>query len=163
MKVKVKTSVGNFEISLFTEKAPITTTNFVSYIEDGFYVNTIFHRVIDGFMIQGGGFTEEMEEKPTRKSIQNEADNGLLNKSLTIAMARTSDPNSATAQFFINLMDNSFLNFTSKTPEGWGYAVFGEVTKGKNVVYKIGKSDTRTYGFYEDVPVKPIVIENISI
>ena len=114
MKVKVKTSVGNFEISLFTEKAPITTTNFVSYIEDGFYVNTIFHRVIDGFMIQGGGFTEEMEEKPTRKSIQNEADNGLLNKSLTIAMARTSDPNSATAQFFINLMDNPFLNFTSR-------------------------------------------------
>jgi len=158
-RVTMETSLGSITLELYPDKAPATVANFLSYVDEGFYNGTIFHRVIRGFMIQGGGFTESMQEKPTRAPITNEADNGLKNERGTIAMARTPDPNSATAQFFINAKDNTFLNFKNKSPEGYGYCVFGKVTKGLDVVDAIEKTPTTTKGFYQDVPAKPVVIK----
>ena len=157
--VELKTSMGDIVLALEPDKAPKTVANFVQYVKDGFYDGTIFHRVIDGFMIQGGGFTPAMKQKETRGPIPNEADNGLKNDRGTIAMARTSDPNSATAQFFINLVDNDALNFTSADAEGYGYCVFGKVVKGMDVVDAIRQVPTENRGPYGDVPVKPVVIE----
>ena len=162
MKYTVSTSLGKFTLSLFPEDAPVTVKNFSAYVEENFYNKTIFHRVIDGFMIQGGGFNKNLEEKATRESIKNEANNGLSNKALTIAMARTNDPHSASSQFFINLVDNLFLDFNEETSDGWGYAVFGEVTDGQETIFKLGKVQTGTRGFFQDVPVKPIEIQKIS-
>ena len=162
MKYIVSTSFGKFTLSLFPENAPVTVKNFSAYVEENFYNNTIFHRVIDGFMIQGGGFDKNLEEKSTNDPIKNEASNGLSNKALTIAMARTSDPHSASAQFFINLVDNPFLDFNEETPDGWGYAVFGEVVDGQETIFKIGKAQTGTHGFFQDVPVEPIEITKIA-
>ena len=161
MKYTVYTNFGKFTLSLFPEDAPATVKNFSEYVEENFYNNTIFHRVIDGFMIQGGGFDNNLEEKLTKEAIKNEANNGLSNKALTIAMARTSDPHSASSQFFINLVDNTFLDFKEETLDGWGYAVFGEVIDGQETVFKIGKVQTRTHGFFQDVPVNPIEIQKI--
>ena len=161
MKYTVYTSFGKFTLSLFPEDAPATVKNFSEYVEDDFYNNTIFHRVIDGFMIQGGGFDNNLEEKLTKEAIKNEANNGLSNKALTIAMARTSDPHSASSQFFINLVDNTFLDFKDETLNGWGYAVFGEVIDGQETIFKIGKVQTGTRGFFQDVPVNPIEIQKI--
>ena len=161
MKYTVYTSFGKFTLSLFPEDAPATVKNFSEYVEDDFYNNTIFHRVIDGFMIQGGGFDNNLEEKLTKEAIKNEANNGLSNKALTIAMARTSDPHSASSQFFINLVDNTFLDFKDETLDGWGYAVFGEVIDGQETIFKIGKVQTGTHGFFQDVPVNPIGIQKI--
>ena len=162
MKYTVSTSFGNFTLSLFPEDAPTTVENFSTYVEENFYNSTIFHRVIDGFMIQGGGFDKNLEEKSTKEAIQNEANNGLSNKALTIAMARTSEPHSASSQFFINLVDNTFLDFSEETSDGWGYAVFGEVIDGQETIFKIGKVQTGTRGFFQDVPVKPIEIQKIT-
>jgi len=159
----LKTNYGELEIELDFEKAPKTAANFQKYVEDGFYNGTIFHRVIDGFMIQGGGFDEEMKQKETRAPIENEADNGLKNDDLTLAMARTMDPHSATAQFFINVKDNDFLNFKSKDSQGWGYCVFGKVTKGEDVVRKIKNVDTASKNGHQDVPVENVVIESASV
>ena len=159
----IETNMGNISLSLDETKAPKTVANFVNYARKGFYDNTIFHRVIDNFMIQGGGFTENMVQKPTDKAINNEADNGLKNNVGTIAMARTGDPNSATSQFFINTADNDFLNFKSKTPQGYGYAVFGKVTSGMDVVRKISKVKTATRGFHQDVPTEAVIIRKVSI
>ena len=156
--VKLETSMGDILIELDTENAPNTTANFLEYVNAGHYDGTIFHRVIDGFMIQGGGMNAEMEEKPTRKPIENEADNGLANDAYTIAMARTMDPHSATAQFFINVKKNDFLDHTAKTPQGWGYAVFGKVAEGQGVVNKIKKVATGRKGMHDDVPVEPVSI-----
>ena len=161
MKYIVSTSFGKFTLSLFPEDAPVTVKNFSAYVAENFYNNTIFHRVIDGFMIQGGGFDKNLEEKLTKEPIKNEANNGLSNKALTIAMARTSDPHSASAQFFINLVDNPFLDFNEETSDGWGYADFGEVVDGQETIYKIGKTQTGTHGFFQDVPVEPIEIKKI--
>ena len=158
-RVTMETSLGKITLELYPDKAPVTVANFLSYVDEGFYNGTIFHRVIRGFMIQGGGFTESMQEKPNKAPITNEADNGLKNERGTIAMARTPDPNSATAQFFINAKDNTFLNFKNKSPEGYGYCVFGKVTKGLDVVDAIEKTPTTTKGFYQDVPAKPVVIK----
>jgi len=156
--VELKTSLGDIILELFPEQAPATVANFEKYVKDGFYDGTIFHRVIDGFMIQGGGMDAQMAEKPTRPPVANEADNGLKNTSYTIAMARTQDPHSATAQFFINVADNQFLNHTGKNPRGWGYAVFGKVVKGTEVVDKIKKVATTTRQRHENVPVEPVTI-----
>jgi peptidyl-prolyl cis-trans isomerase B (cyclophilin B) len=156
--VKIETSLGEIEIELNEEKAPETVANFISYVKSGHYDGTIFHRVINGFMIQGGGLTEDMKEKPTGNPIQNEADNGLSNDAYTIAMARTMDPHSATAQFFINVKKNDMLNFYSKTPHGWGYAVFGKVAKGHGVVNKIKGVATGSKMGHDDVPVQPVKI-----
>ena len=161
MKFTVFTNVGEFTLSLYPKKAPETVKNFSTYVNEKFYDGTIFHRVIEGFMIQGGGFEENFEEKPTNPPIRNEANNGISNTELTVAMARTSDPHSASSQFFINLVDNSFLDFKGETPDGWGYAVFGKVIKGQDTVYKIGKTETGTRGFFQDVPKKPIRIEKV--
>ena len=162
--VLVETNLGNFELELFPDQAPKSVANFLEYVNSGFYNGTVFHRVIDGFMIQGGGFTPEYERKPTNAPIVNEADNGLKNQRGTIAMARTMEPNSATAQFFINVKDNDFLNHTSKTPRGWGYAVFGKVVKGMDVVDKIRKVKTGPGGvFPQDVPQEAVIIERITI
>ncbi len=161
--VKLETSKGDILIALDAEKAPETTANFIQYVREGHYDGTIFHRVIDGFMIQGGGYDRDMNQKETRPPIRNEAQNGLKNDAYTIAMARTSDPHSATAQFFINVKDNDFLNFTSPTPQGWGYAVFGKVTEGRDVVDAIKSVRTGTRGFHRDVPVEPVVILKASI
>ncbi len=163
MKVNFETNLGNITIELDKKKAPKTVNNFVKYIQEGHYDKTIFHRVINGFMIQGGGFEKNMKEKATTAPIENEADNGLKNKAYTLAMARTSDPHSASAQFFINLVDNDFLNHSSKTMSGWGYAVFGKVIKGMEVVDKISEVATATKGFHDDVPVKPITIKKATI
>ena len=163
MKVNLETNLGNITIELDKKKAPKTVNNFVKYIQEGHYDKTIFHRVINGFMIQGGGFEKNMKEKATTAPIENEADNGLKNKAYTLAMARTSDPHSASAQFFINLADNDFLNHSSKTMSGWGYAVFGKVIKGMEVVDKISEVATATKGFHDDVPVKPITIKKATI
>lgn len=158
-KVKLSTSKGDIVLELNAEKAPITVANFVQYVNDGHYDGTIFHRVIDGFMIQGGGFAPGMKEKKDgRASIQNEADNGLKNDIYTIAMARTPDPHSASAQFFINAADNDFLNFRSKTAQGWGYAVFGAVIEGQDVVDAIEKVKTGSNGFHQDVPKEDVLI-----
>jgi peptidyl-prolyl cis-trans isomerase B (cyclophilin B) len=156
--VKLETSQGDITLELFPDKAPATVENFVQYVKDGFYNGTIFHRVINGFMIQGGGLDAQMNQKPTRAPIKNEADNGLKNEAYTIAMARTMDPHSATAQFFINVADNANLNHTGKDPRGWGYAVFGKVVKGKEVVDKIKAVSTGNKGMHQNVPVEPVTI-----
>lgn len=161
--VELETTMGNIVIELNQEKAPNTVANFLEYVKSGHYDGTIFHRVIDGFMIQGGGMDANMTEKSTNAPIQNEADNGLKNEVGTIAMARTSDPHSATAQFFINVKDNSFLNFSGKNPQGWGYAVFGKVTEGMDIVNKIKGVPTGKYGFHADVPTTPVVITHAKV
>lgn len=161
--ITIQTNQGNIQIELNGEKAPKTVANFLSYIEDDFFNGTIFHRVIPGFMIQGGGFDAEMQQKPTKGTVENEANNGLANDTGTIAMARTPDPHSATAQFFINLKDNDFLNFSSETSQGWGYAVFGKVTEGMDIVEKIAKVQTGSHGPHQDVPVETVLIESISV
>jgi peptidyl-prolyl cis-trans isomerase B (cyclophilin B) len=161
--ITLHTNYGDIVIELDFEKAPKTAANFKQYVEEGFYNGTIFHRVIDGFMIQGGGFTEDFEQKKTRETIENEADNGLQNLTGTLAMARTNDPHSATAQFFINVKDNSFLNHTSKNSSGWGYCVFGKVTAGMDVVNKIKGVKTGTKGFHQDVPKEAVIIQTATI
>lgn len=161
--VQFDTSAGVIELELYADKAPQTVANFLDYVQSGHYDGTIFHRVIDGFMIQGGGFDANMTEKRTGTPIKNEADNGLSNDIGTIAMARTSDPHSATAQFFINVNNNSFLNYSSPTPQGWGYAVFGKVTSGMDVVNAIKGVPTGKYGFHGDVPLEPVVINSAKI
>lgn len=157
------TNHGDITLELNHEKAPKTAANFEAYVKDGFYDGVIFHRVIDGFMIQGGGFEPGMLQKDTKDSIENEADNGLPNDTGTIAMARTMDPHSASAQFFINLSDNSFLNHTAKTAQGWGYAVFGKVTEGMDVVNKIKQVKTTSRAGHQDVPVEDVIIVSAEI
>ena len=161
--IRFITNHGNIDIELDFDKAPVTAQNFQQYAEDGFYNGTIFHRVIPGFMIQGGGMESGMKEKDTREPIANEADNGLKNARGTIAMARTSDPHSASAQFFINLVDNHFLNHTSKTTAGWGYAVFGKVVAGMDIVDKIATVKTGRSSMHRDVPLEEVVIEKTEI
>ena len=161
--VEFDTTYGNIVIELNAEKAPVTVANFIDYVESGHYDGLIFHRVIDGFMIQGGGMDSEMNEKRTGTPIKNEADNGLKNTTGTIAMARTSDPHSATAQFFINVRDNDFLNYSSPTPQGWGYAVFGQVIEGMDVVNQIKGVPTGRFGYHADVPTTPIVINSAKV
>lgn len=167
--VTLHTNFGDIKIKLDFDKTPVTAENFLNYCKEGFYNNTIFHRVIDGFMIQGGGMESGMREKATKAPIQNEANNRLSNKRGTIAMARTSDPHSATAQFFINVADNDFLNYRSKEMFGrevvqeWGYAVFGEVVEGMDVVDKIKKVKTGNKGFHQDVPTEDVVITSVSV
>ena len=158
-KVKLATSMGDIVVQLDPAKAPKTVENFLQYVADKHYDGTVFHRVINNFMIQGGGFTADMQQKPTLAPIENEAANGLKNDAYTIAMARTNDPHSATAQFFINVVDNAFLNHTSPTPQGWGYAVFGKVVQGQDVVDAIRKVRTTRKGFHDDVPFDPVVID----
>lgn len=161
--VKLETSMGEILLELDAEKAPKTTANFLEYVKNGQYDGTIFHRVIDGFMIQGGGMTADMQEKDTGNPIENEADNELKNDAYTVAMARTMDPHSATAQFFINVKNNDFLNHTAKTPQGWGYAVFGKIAKGHKVVNQIKGVSTGRNGMHDDVPVEPIEIIKAEI
>ena len=161
--VILHTNMGDIKLELNPEKAPVTVENFIKYVKEGHYDGTIFHRVISNFMIQGGGFDKDMTQKPTGAPIKNEADNGLKNEIGTIAMARTQDPDSATAQFFINVADNSFLNFSSKTIQGWGYAVFGKVVDGMDVVNAIKNVKTTTQGYYENVPVSPVIIEKAEL
>ena len=161
--VKLHTNFGIITLDLDEQKAPQTVANFVQYVKDGHYANTIFHRVIDGFMIQGGGFEPGMKQKPTRTPVKNEADNRLKNDTYTIAMARTPDPHSATAQFFINVSDNDFLNYTASTAQGWGYCVFGRVTEGTEVVDKIRKVKTGNRGMHQDVPVDDVVIQKAEV
>lgn len=161
--VKLTTNFGDITIELFAEKAPITVANFISYVEKGFYDGVIFHRVIKDFMIQGGGFDINMKQKATDATIKNEADNGLSNDKYTLAMARTMVPDSASAQFFINVKDNDFLNFTSATTQGWGYCVFGKVVEGKDVVDKIKAVATGNRGGHQDVPVEPVIIEKAVV
>ncbi len=162
-KVQLKTSLGNITLSLNEELAPKSTDNFLSYVRSGHYNGTIFHRVIANFMIQGGGMTSGVKQKSTQAPIDNEADNGLPNKRGSIAMARTSDPHSATAQFFINTVDNDFLNFSAPTAQGWGYAVFGEVTEGMDVVDAIRQVKTGSSGFHQDVPKEDVTIVEATI
>ena len=163
MKATIETDLGTIELELDEKKAPITVKNFVDYAKSGHYNDTIFHRVINGFMIQGGGFTADMNQKETKAPIRNEAMNGLKNDRGTIAMARTMVVDSATSQFFINLVDNSFLNFRNPSPQGFGYAVFGKVTKGMEVVDAIAKVQTGNKGMHQDVPVKPVVIKKVTV
>ena len=163
MKATIETTMGTITVELEGEKSPETVRNFVEYAESGHYDGTIFHRVIDGFMIQGGGFTKEMNQKPTRAPIRNEAMNGLKNARGTIAMARTMVVDSATSQFFINLVDNDFLDFTSPTPQGFGYAVFGRVTDGMDVVDAIAKVKTGFCGPHQNVPDEPVVIKKVTV
>lgn len=160
--VKLHTNFGEITIELNAEKAPATVSNFLNYVDKGFYDGTIFHRVINGFMIQGGGFDANMNQKPTDAEIKNEADNGLSNDRYTIAMARTSAPHSATSQFFINVADNDFLNFTAPAGNGWGYCVFGKVTSGMDVVDKIKAVATTSRKGHQDVPVDAVVIERAT-
>lgn len=157
--VTLHTNHGVISLELDAERAPKTVANFLQYVHDGHYNNTIFHRVIDGFMVQGGGFEPGMKQKPTRSGIQNEADNKVANAPYTVAMARTSDPHSASAQFFINVANNEFLNHTAPTAQGWGYCVFGRVVAGTDVVDRIKSVKTGRKGFHEDVPVEDVVIE----
>ena len=161
--VEMVTSKGVIKLELDAEKAPITVANFLEYVKSGHFEGTIFHRVIPGFVIQGGGLQSGMREKPTNAPIENEADNGLKNLTGTICMARTNDPHSATSQFFINLKDNSFLDHTGKNAQGWGYAVFGKVTEGMDVVEAIAAVRTGNAGYHQDVPVEDIVIEKVSV
>ena len=161
--VILHTSEGDITLELDAENAPATVANFLQYVRDGHYDNTIFHRVIDGFMIQGGGFEPGMQQKPTHAPVKNEADNGLKNDSYTIAMARTSNPHSATAQFFINVADNDFLNFTAQSPQGWGYCVFGRVVEGQDVVDRIKKVRTGSRSGHQDVPTDDVIIERAEI
>lgn len=163
MKVRLTTSEGDVVIALDQENAPKTSANFLEYVNDGHYDGTIFHRVIDGFMIQGGGFEPGMQQKSTRSPIENEADNGLTNDKGTIAMARTNDPHSASSQFFINCNQNDFLNFKAKTPDGWGYCVFGEVVEGLDVVTLIEDTPTTSKAGHQDVPKEDIVIEKAVV
>ena len=161
--VKLHTNFGEIVLELDVEKAPVTVANFLQYVESGFYDNTIFHRVIDGFMIQGGGFDVDMSQKQTQPNIKNEANNGLQNKKYTIAMARTPNPDSASSQFFINTADNDFLNFSAPTSQGWGYCVFGKVTSGTEVIDKIGKVKTGNRNGHQDVPQENVVIERAEL
>ncbi len=161
--VKLHTNFGIITLQLDAKKAPISVVNFLKYAQNGFYSNTLFHRVIDGFMIQGGGFEPGMKQKATLPQIQNEADNGLKNEVYTIAMARTSDPHSATSQFFINVADNAFLNFRAATPQGFGYCVFGRVVQGTDVVDKIKKVKTGSRSGQPDVPLQDIVIQSVEV
>ncbi len=161
--VVIETSMGDITVELDQDKAPISVENFLGYVSDGFYDGTIFHRVIPNFMVQGGGFTPDMEKKPTRDPIQNEADNGLKNRNGTLAMARTPEINSATAQFFINVKDNSSLDHKGKSAQDYGYAVFARVTEGMDVVNKIKGVKTTTAGPYSDVPAEPILIKSIRV
>ena len=161
--VKLSTNFGDITIELNAEKAPITVANFLQYVESGFYDGVIFHRVIDGFMVQGGGFDVDMKQKKTEQEIKNEADNGLTNDNYTIAMARTSVPDSASSQFFINATDNDFLNHTAKTASGWGYCVFGKVVEGMDIVDKIKKVKTGSKAGHRDVPIEAVIIEKASI
>jgi cyclophilin family peptidyl-prolyl cis-trans isomerase len=162
-KVELKTSLGTVVIDLYPENAPQTVDNFLQYVKDGFYDGTVFHRVIPGFMVQGGGFTRNLQQKPTRPAIRNEAGNGLRNAVGTVAMARTKDPHSATAQFFINVADNDFLDFKSPDENGYGYTVFGRVSAGMDVVQKMLQVPTATTGPHQNVPRTPIVIESTRL
>ena len=162
-KVQLTTSMGNITLTLSDELAPKSTANFLNYVRSGHYDGTIFHRVIANFMVQGGGMTAGMKQKPTQAPIDNEADNGLPNSRGSVAMARTSDPHSATSQFFINVVDNAFLNFSAPTPQGWGYAVFGEVTEGMDVVDAIRQVKTGSSGFHQDVPKEDVTILSATI
>jgi len=159
MKVKLTTSMGPITLHLDKEKAPVTVENFAKYVDSGHYNGTIFHRVIDGFMVQGGGFDKDMHQKPTQAPIKNEAANGLKNDKYTVAMARTGVRDSATAQFFINVKDNAFLNYSGESAQGWGYAVFGKVVEGQDVVDKITKVATGNSGGHQNVPLQAVVIE----
>ena len=161
--IKLHTTHGVISLELDAVKAPDTAANFIQYVKDGHYNNTVFHRVIDGFMVQGGGFEPGMKQKPTRDPIQNEANNGLKNDMYTVAMARTSAPHSASAQFFINVSNNDFLNHSSPTPQGWGYCVFGKVVDGTDVVDKIRKVKTGSKGMHQDVPVEDVIIEKAEV
>lgn len=161
--IKLHTNYGDITLELDREKAPVTVQNFIDYVSSGYYDNTIFHRVIDGFMIQGGGFEPDMIQKKTRAPITNEADNGLTNDKYTIAMARTSDPHSATGQFFINVKDNDFLNYKSSTAQGYGYCVFGKVVEGMDVVDEIKKVKTGTRSGHQDVPVENVILEKAEV
>ncbi len=161
-QVRITTNMGVIEAELYADKAPLTVKNFLSYVERGYYNGTIFHRVIPGFMIQGGGFVPGLKQKSTGVPVKNEADNGLKNLAGTLAMARTPDPHSASAQFFINTVDNAMLDHRDKSDRGWGYAVFGKVAKGMEVVKKIGSTQTRTVGPFENVPTYDVVIEKVE-
>ena len=161
--VLLKTNHGDITLELDSQKAPKSVANFLAYVKSGHYDNTIFHRVIDNFMIQGGGMTAGMKQKPTGEEIENEATNGLKNDRYTVAMARTSDPHSATAQFFINTNDNDFLNHAAPNAQGWGYAVFGKVTDGMDIVDAIGKVKTGSSGFHQDVPSEDVIVEKASV
>lgn len=161
--IKLHTSAGDITIELDETKAPVTAKNFRDYVESGFYDNTVFHRVIDGFMIQGGGFEPGINQKKTGPSIRNEADNGLKNVAYSVAMARTSDPHSASSQFFINVTDNDFLDHRAPTPQGWGYCVFGRVVDGKDVVDRIKKVATGRRGMHDDVPLEDVVIKSAEV
>lgn len=163
MKVRIQTSYGAILVELDARKAPKTVSNFLAYVRDGFYDGTVFHRVMDGFMIQGGGFQPGMTQKPTRPPIENEAKNGLRNERGTIAMARTSDPDSATSQFYINVVDNDFLNYTAETPAGRGYCVFGKVVDGLTVVDRIKGVPTGSKGGHKNVPLTDVVIEKVEV
>ena len=160
--VTINTNFGAIKVKLFEDKAPETVKNFLEYVNAGFYDNTIFHRVIDGFMIQGGGFDSDMNQKPTNAPVKNEANNRVSNKTGTLAMARTQDPHSATAQFFINVKDNDFLDFTSESTQGWGYCVFAEVVEGMDVVDQIKAVRTGNHGFHADVPEQPVIMESVT-
>lgn len=161
--VTLKTNFGDIKLELFADKAPKTVANFLAYVEEGFFDNTIFHRVINNFMIQGGGFTADMDQKETKDPIENEADNGVANEMGTIAMARTQDPHSATAQFFINVNNNDFLNHSGKSVNGWGYCAFGKVVEGMDVVEKIKAVKTGNHGYHQDVPVEPVIIQSATV
>ena len=161
--VELKTSMGEIVVELNHEAAPVTVDNFVEYVKSGHYDGTIFHRVIAGFMIQGGGMDRDMKERGTREPIKNEARNGLLNAKYTLAMARTGDPHSATSQFFINVKNNEFLNFTAENSRGWGYAVFGKVVAGQDVVDKIEDVETSSQSYHDDVPNEPVIIEKAEV
>lgn len=163
VRVQVRTTKGDFLLELDRQKAPKTVENFLDYVKKDHYDGTVFHRVIDGFMVQGGGFEAGMKQKPAAESIKNEADNGLKNAAYSIAMARTNDPHSATAQFFINVSDNDFLNHTSQTPQGWGYAVFGRVVFGNKTIDDIKKVETHSKGFHQDVPKEDVVITEMEL
>ncbi len=161
--VKLQTNFGVIALELDTGRAPETVKNFLDYVEAGFYSNTVFHRVIDGFMIQGGGFEPGMRQKPARGPIKNEADNGLKNERYTVSMARTSEPHSASSQFFINVKDNGFLDHTAQNTQGWGYCVFGKVVEGRDVVDKIKQVKTGKRGGHADVPVEDVIIEHVEV
>jgi peptidyl-prolyl cis-trans isomerase B (cyclophilin B) len=161
--VKLHTSLGTITLELDAAKAPLTVANFLQYVKDGHYDNTVFHRVIDGFMVQCGGFEPGMKQKPTRETIKNEADNGLKNAAYTVAMARTPDPHSASSQFFINVANNDFLDFRAATPQEYGYCVFGKVVEGQDVVDRIRKVTTGNRGFHRDVPVEDVVIKSAEV
>lgn len=161
--VVLHTNFGAIKLRLFADKAPATVANFLSYVNEGHYSNTLFHRVIDGFMVQGGGFAPGMDQKPAARTVKNEANNGISNKRGTIAMARTPDPHSAGAQFFINIADNTFLDFKSETAQGWGYCVFGEVAEGMEVVDKIKAVATGRFGMHQDVPTEDVVIQRAEV